>query len=538
MPSPSFSPVAYHIAAISSSSSPWPRTTTATSVAPTTGQLFFSSCRSNRPKTSMQLSPANPFSNCTSSCQSLPPSATFLPTTIIGHTCQLRLPATVVAPAPVVGHSSSSLYPIVVQSLPVGHPTLPSSTSARRPYRLCSAATQPLLVAAQPRPTLPRCYYFPIARLKAATNRSTRCHHRSCSSLAAPVILDPTNVHSSKRIAVTATTHRALPLLPHPSQPAFITLHSWPFSPAAVRDKGRRWGKPHRTFLLVLPRPPFLFCARCIFSSLVSGGDGRGFFIWRHNLLDGVAREPVIASSAGAPEGTGSALHERPLGSLRLWGFRVSPFRKGFPESSSQWRVPVVEGRMFLRLSFCVSDLEAIVSSPGDGYGSWVFLFRFALDCDRLKVLLEGPWSIFGGRNFAFDSMETTLTPILEEWVQLPTLRFEYNWEHETIFRIASLIDRPLKIDDCSMTFERWRYVRVCVEIDFFSQPSKQGVWIGKHEERIFQVLSDEKLPSVCFRCGCVGHRNCECPKKNPVMEPSKETLRVVTTAPWARCLR
>ncbi|RZR76891.1 hypothetical protein BHM03_00001791, partial [Ensete ventricosum] len=213
-----------------------------------------------------------------------------------------------------------------------------------------------------------------------------------------------------------------------------------------------------------------------------------------------------IASSAGAPEGTGSALHERPLGSLRLWGFRVSPFRKGFPESSSQWRVPVVEGSMFLRLSFCVSDLEAIVSSPGDGYGSWVFLFRFASDCDRLKVLLEGPWSIFGGRNFAFDSMETTLPPILEEWVQLPTLRFEYNWEHETIFRIASLIDRPLKIDDCSMTFERWRYVRVC-------------------------VLSDEKLPSVCFRCGCVGHRNCECPKKNPVMEPSKETLRVV-----ARC--
>ncbi|RWW82506.1 hypothetical protein BHE74_00009029, partial [Ensete ventricosum] len=210
-----------------------------------------------------------------------------------------------------------------------------------------------------------------------------------------------------------------------------------------------------------------------------------------------------IASSAGAPEGTGSALHERPLGSLRLWGFRVSPFRKGFPESSSQWRVPVVEGSMFLRLSFCVSDLEAIVSSPGDGYGSWVFLFRFASDCDRLKVLLEGPWSIFGGRNFAFDSMETTLPPILEEWVQLPTLRFEYNWEHETIFRIASLIDRPLKIDDCSMTFERWRYVRVC-------------------------VLSDEKLPSVCFRCGCVGHRNCECPKKNPVMEPSKETLRVV----------
>ncbi|RZS29183.1 hypothetical protein BHM03_00062891 [Ensete ventricosum] len=33
-PSPSFSPIAYHIAAISSSSSPWPPTTTATSVAP------------------------------------------------------------------------------------------------------------------------------------------------------------------------------------------------------------------------------------------------------------------------------------------------------------------------------------------------------------------------------------------------------------------------------------------------------------------------------------------------------------------------
>ncbi|RZS29184.1 hypothetical protein BHM03_00062892 [Ensete ventricosum] len=75
---------------------------------------------------------------------------------------------------------------------------------------------QPLPVAAQPCPTLPCCHCFPTTRPKAATSRSTCYHHRPCSSLAAPVVLDPTSVRSSERIVATTAAHHALPLLPSP----------------------------------------------------------------------------------------------------------------------------------------------------------------------------------------------------------------------------------------------------------------------------------------------------------------------------------
>ncbi|RWW47116.1 hypothetical protein BHE74_00046931 [Ensete ventricosum] len=75
---------------------------------------------------------------------------------------------------------------------------------------------QPLPVVAQPCPTLPCCHCFPTARPKAATSRSTCYHHRPCSSLAAPVVLDPTSVRSSERIVATTAAHHALPLLPSP----------------------------------------------------------------------------------------------------------------------------------------------------------------------------------------------------------------------------------------------------------------------------------------------------------------------------------
>ncbi|RZR78792.1 hypothetical protein BHM03_00004313 [Ensete ventricosum] len=76
---------------------------------------------------------------------------------------------------------------------------------------------QPLSVAAQPRPTLPYCRCFLTVRPKATTSRSTRCHRRLHPSLAAPVILDPTSVRGSERMAATTAVHCALlPYCCHP----------------------------------------------------------------------------------------------------------------------------------------------------------------------------------------------------------------------------------------------------------------------------------------------------------------------------------
>ncbi|RWV94583.1 hypothetical protein GW17_00042862 [Ensete ventricosum] len=88
---------------------------------------------------------------------------------------------------------------------------------------LCYYAASPSRYPAAPYSTL--LPLLPHMRPKAATSHSTRCHHRSCSSLAAPVILDPTSSPDEILLSATAARqHRRL--LPRQSTPTLSVLHS------------------------------------------------------------------------------------------------------------------------------------------------------------------------------------------------------------------------------------------------------------------------------------------------------------------------
>ncbi|WOL11168.1 hypothetical protein Cni_G19929 [Canna indica] len=89
------------------------------------------------------------------------------------------------------------------------------------------------------------------------------------------------------------------------------------------------------------------------------------------------------------------------------------------------------------------------------------FLFRFSSEKDAIKVLSEGPWfqgNLINLRPWKsnFKAMTETIdsAPI---WVQFPDLPMKY-WSDTILFKIASLIGKPIKIDEQSFNWERGRF--------------------------------------------------------------------------------
>ncbi|WOK97316.1 hypothetical protein Cni_G06024 [Canna indica] len=136
---------------------------------------------------------------------------------------------------------------------------------------------------------------------------------------------------------------------------------------------------------------------------------------------------------------------------------------------------------------------------------------------NALSVISEGPWA-FRGELLILRPWRPDFQALTEElnsvpvWVQLPDLPLEY-WNENYLFNIACLIGRPLKIDENSFAWERGKFVRICIVLNF-SMPVKQGILIGKPGKGLFQCIRYERLPTFCFHCGCLGHKISSCSQK------------------------
>ncbi|CAH9135063.1 unnamed protein product [Cuscuta epithymum] len=104
----------------------------------------------------------------------------------------------------------------------------------------------------------------------------------------------------------------------------------------------------------------------------------------------------------------------------------------------------------------------------------WV-IFKFNSEEARGKILMEGPYSLFGkslylkvlSDDFAFDSEEFLKVPI---WVKFPFLPMQV-WDEEVISEIASRVGLPLTTDRVTQEKARSNFARVLIEVDA-SKPS------------------------------------------------------------------
>lgn len=108
-------------------------------------------------------------------------------------------------------------------------------------------------------------------------------------------------------------------------------------------------------------------------------------------------------------------------------------------------------------------------------------------------------------------------------WIRLPRLPMEY-WNKSILISIASKAGKVLRIDENCLSFDRGLYARACVEVDLTkSLVPGTNVSIEGEANSFFQPFVYEKIPKICFGCGCVGHQLVNCPQKAPSQVPTSQ---------------
>ncbi|XP_057444958.1 uncharacterized protein LOC130737217 [Lotus japonicus] len=125
--------------------------------------------------------------------------------------------------------------------------------------------------------------------------------------------------------------------------------------------------------------------------------------------------------------------------------------------------------------------------------------------------LAVSTWSI------AFIAPEAKVTKTLA-WIRIPGLNAAF-YNESFLMSVARFIGKPIKVDFNTLSGERGKYARICVELDL-SKPVFGRIMI----EDYWYKIEYEGLHVICTKCGCYGHRTRECAGMVPVAaKPSVE---------------
>lgn len=145
-----------------------------------------------------------------------------------------------------------------------------------------------------------------------------------------------------------------------------------------------------------------------------------------------------------------------------------------------------------------------------------VFLVRFATVEASLQVTTEG-YQFFDQKPLItriWDpdmSMEKTNDNV-RIWIKMPGLPIKY-WGERSLFKIAGLVGRAVKMDMATKSKDRLSYARVMVEVPMKQQLPGTISFYNEHGKIVEQKLEYEWLPVVCKKCSGVGHNEEDCRK-------------------------
>ncbi|KAG6534067.1 hypothetical protein ZIOFF_007948 [Zingiber officinale] len=132
---------------------------------------------------------------------------------------------------------------------------------------------------------------------------------------------------------------------------------------------------------------------------------------------------------------------------------------------------------------------------------------------DMARVWIKGvrfiggvPLRIFKCTPYFSYTVGSSVVPV---WIHFPDLPL-HMFSKAMLFSGASIIGKPIKIDEATADCLRLSVARVCVEIDLL-KPKIEDFWIGIGEEKRLQRVEFEKHPSNCVQCLHLGHSVEEC---------------------------
>lgn len=149
--------------------------------------------------------------------------------------------------------------------------------------------------------------------------------------------------------------------------------------------------------------------------------------------------------------------------------------------------------------------------------GENLFLFQFNQEADRNRVLLNGPWS-FDNHFLLLKQFEGDLHPkgvqltMALFWIRVYALSFLYMNE-EVGKLIGNAIGSVEEVEILEGRGGRDGYFRIRVSIDV-RKPLKRGLNFSIGGLQQFWIyFRYERMPNICFFCGCIGHMERDCEK-------------------------
>ncbi|PNX84577.1 hypothetical protein L195_g040639, partial [Trifolium pratense] len=141
------------------------------------------------------------------------------------------------------------------------------------------------------------------------------------------------------------------------------------------------------------------------------------------------------------------------------------------------------------------------------------YLVTFSHEDDQYAALMDGPWFIYDhyltvkewSPNFhpASDTIEKVAV-----WVRISGLPIEY-YDAKVLHFIGDRIGKTVRVDKNTLTQERGKYARLCVEVDLTN--ALLAMFTIKNRKYNVEY---EGLHLLCITCGRFGHYKEGCPDK------------------------
>ncbi|XP_030955941.1 uncharacterized protein LOC115978054 [Quercus lobata] len=145
-----------------------------------------------------------------------------------------------------------------------------------------------------------------------------------------------------------------------------------------------------------------------------------------------------------------------------------------------------------------------------------IFVFKFACEGDKKRILELGPWNIEGfplilkqwHQNMSVDDLDFSSIPL---WVQIHGLPIEY-MSKENAEEIGALVGEVLEVDFTgSGGVCMSKFLRVKVELKV-EDPLLSGFFLDRNTQpNLWIRFKYERIAEFCFKCGRLGHLKARC---------------------------
>ncbi|XP_042952161.1 uncharacterized protein LOC122289250 [Carya illinoinensis] len=165
-----------------------------------------------------------------------------------------------------------------------------------------------------------------------------------------------------------------------------------------------------------------------------------------------------------------------------------------------------------------------------------VFIVTFATEGDKRRVLEGRPW-LFDNLMFALKPFDGMTQPskinfdLVSLWVHMHNLPLSY-MEYSVGKEIGESIGKVEEVDAPKDDVGWGSYLRVKVEMDMRKAVAR-GRTIEVEGKKLWVPFTYEKLPKLCFKCGCIIHGEEGC--TGGILSQAIEGERKTQFGPWLR---